>query len=55
MICNTTDFQGGEPLSFDDRNAKYEDIDRVNAPYGRNPITGELIKHQELLLIKMQY
>ena len=37
----TTDFQGGEPLSFDDRNQSIEDIDRVNAPYGRNPITGE--------------
>jgi len=37
----TTDFQGGEPLSFDDRNQSIEDIDRVSAPYGRNPITGE--------------
>jgi len=36
-----SDYQGGEPLSFDDRNQSIEDIDRVSAPYGRNPITGE--------------
>jgi len=36
-----SDYQGGEPLSFDDRNQSIEDIDKVSAPYGRNPITGE--------------
>ena len=37
----TTDFQGGEPLSFDDRNQSIEDINRVDAPYGVNSMTGE--------------
>ena len=35
------DYQGGEPLSFDDRYESIEDIEKTNAPYGRNPITGE--------------
>ena len=35
------DYQGGEPLSFDDRYESIEDIEKANFPYGINPTTGE--------------
>ena len=36
-----TDYQGGEPLSFDDKYESIEDIEKANFPYGINPTTGE--------------
>jgi len=35
------DYQGEEPLSFDDRYESIEDIEKANFPYGINPTTGE--------------
>ena len=35
------DYQGGEPLSFDERYESIEDIEKANFPYGINPTTGE--------------
>ena len=35
------DYQGGEPLSFDDKYESIEDIEKANFLYGINPTTGE--------------